>query len=56
MSALGSRLGSGVSSHCSTPTSTTVLRETLEYRSNTKQENRMSIVCHYNPIMDEYNR
>ena len=54
MSALGSRLGSGVSSHCSTPTSTPVLRETLEYRSNTKQENRMSIVCHYNPIMDEY--
>ena len=51
---LGSRLGSGVTSHCSTPSSTPVMRETLEYRSNTKQGARLSIVCHYNPIMDEY--
>ena len=62
----GGRPGSGLGSRKDSGSSTPARSEALEYlcasfvqsNNNNKAdcENKMSIVCHYNPIMDEYNR
>ena len=56
---LGPRPGSDLSSRKDSGCSTPARSEALEYfchNTNTSAENKMSIVCHYNPIMDEYIR
>ena len=53
------RPGSGLSSRKDSGCSTPARSEALEYHchnTNTATENKMSIICHYNPIMDEYIR
>ena len=66
----GGRPGSGLGSRKDSGSSTPARGEALEYlcasfvqsnnntnnNSKTDCENKMSIICHYNPIMDEYNR
>ena len=62
----GGRPGSGLGSRKDSGSSTPARGEALEYlcasfvqsSNNNKAdcENKMSIICHYNPIMDEYNR
>ena len=66
----GPRPGSGLGSRKDSGSSTPAKSEALEYlcasfvqsnnnnynSSKTDSENKMSIICHYNPIMDEYNR
>ena len=62
----GPRPGSGLGSRKDSGSSTPARGEALEYlcasfvqsSNNNKAdcENKMSIICHYNPIMDEYNR
>ena len=65
----GPRPGSGLGSRKDSGSSTPAKSEALEYlcasfvqgnntnyNNKTDCENKMSIICHYNPIMDEYNR
>ena len=63
------RPGSGLASRKDSGSSTPAKSEALEYlcasfvqsnnisnNNKSDSQNKMSIICHYNPIMDEYNR